>query len=331
MESIESANSPRLLQILIGYTPIGLIAVTIVCNCFTLFIYSQKVFTKVSATFYLKAMGLFDMLNVFQVLYYAPPYAFGVNLRNFSSFACQILFFGTLLSHNMSSWCEALVSLDRCIQVKYRGKFEIFNKIWFKFLITGTIFLLNSSLYYPIFAYFHVFTIQISANETMVTCFPTNLTYFRLFSWIDLFTTLLIPFAVMFGSTIFLVASLINSRKRAIAKASENPSIHHNAKSNEPQNESSIVNNNSQSRAPLKSREERDFNFALTSISLNILSLLLNLPIGIYVIYVINVAPSNQLLFIISNLCLHFNLTLKFFIYLLVNKKFRAEFLKILF
>lgn len=120
--------SPQLLKILAGYVPFGLITLTIICACFIIYIYSQEVFNKVSATFYLKAMAIFDSLQIFQTLAFSLPFGFGIELKTLSNFACQILFFASYSFHNITTWCEALVSLDRCIQIKYRGKYEIFSK-----------------------------------------------------------------------------------------------------------------------------------------------------------------------------------------------------------
>ena len=310
--------SPQLMAILAGYIPIGLMALTIVCNCFTIYIYAQDVFSKVSETFYLKAMALFDSLLIFQTLGFSLSYAFGIDLKTSSNLACKLLYFASYSFESISTWCEALASLDRCIHISIGGKFKILNRVWFKFTLIGAIFVVNSALYYPMFAYFVLIDMSNqSQNETtIITCLSTNGYYSFVLSWIDLFAKIIVPFSIMFVSTLFLVKSLVSSRKRARVKEWQNITL---------------KSNNSASTAlkKSKSREQRDFQFALTSITLNILSLLLNLPITFFTIYDINVESGNDLLFAISNICFYLNLSYKFFLYVWVNVKFREEFLKI--
>ena len=289
--------TPMLMQILVGFVPIALITITIVGNCLTFYVYSRKSFAKVSATFYLKTMAMLDSLNLIQVIGFSVPYAFGVDLKSFSSFSCKLLFFGAFFSHNMSSWCEALVALDRCLAIKFRAKLDTLNKLWFKLAATVGILLLNSPLYWPMLAYFRVLTPTESSNMSarFVGCYSSNGIYFKAYGWADLFATRLYRFATEKART---------------------------------QNDGPKSSVNRQQKVPKTSqRERRDFQFALTSISLNALSLLLNLPIGVYLIYMVSFSSQiNSLLFMLSNIFLHLNLSYKFFLYLTVNTKFREEF-----
>lgn len=314
--------TPMLMQILVGFVPIALITITIVGNCLTFYVYSRKSFAKVSATFYLKTMAMLDSLNLIQVIGFSVPYAFGVDLKSFSSFSCKLLFFGAFFSHNMSSWCETLVALDRCLAIKFRAKLDTFNKLWFKLTATVGILLLNSPLYWPMLAYFRVLTPAESSNMSarFVGCYSSNGIYFKAFGWADLFATILVPFSVMFVSTLFLVSSLVSSRKRMLNRFETKKARTQNDGPKSSVNRQQKVSKTSQ-------RERRDFQFALTSISLNALSLLLNLPIGVYLIYMVSFSSQiNNLLFMLSNIFLHLNLSYKFFLYLTVNTKFREEF-----
>ena len=180
-------------------------------------------------------------------------------------------------------------------------------------------------LYVPIFAYFVLADdISKAQNESKIVCQSSNAAYSLALSWLDLFAKIIIPFSIMFASTIFLAKTLVSSRKRARVGSTSNE-IQSTQQRRSLNHISAALNVNKK----LKSREQRDFNFAMTSISLNILSLLLNLPITVFTIYELNVEPINTFLFMISSLCLNINLSYKFFLYLLVNMKFREEFFKI--
>jgi hypothetical protein len=81
-----------------------------------------------------------------------------------------------------------------------------------------------------------------------------------------------------------------------------------------------------------KSREEREFQFAVSSITMNALFFVFNVAICFYYLYssYVNMSPGPSLLFYgIAYSLFYINYSYKFFLFILINTKYRSEFKKI--
>ena len=183
--------------------------------------------------------------------------------------------------------------------------------------------------YLPLFYFFNYIEntvhtssdILSSANQTLYTnmsvtsvtrmCIMTSDAYYNILSWFDLFNTTLIPFSVMLICTIVTLIKIYRTRKNV-------------SKPKDPSK-----NNSGKKNKEAKKREQRDLQFAITSISLCLLFFILNIgiivfnllasydlvPVGDYKLY----ACLTLVIFVADY-------SIKFFVYLLVNRHFLSEF-----
>ena len=331
-------------RIITGFSPFILIFLSFILNSLNFYIYSQETFAKTSATFYLKALAIFDTLSLLQNFSFSLPYSFGIDLKVQTVAMCKILNSLGFSVCAVSSWLETIVSIDRCLSIAYINKFSFLNKRWFKYLVLSIAIAFNFVYYLPIIIFFDVVTItNTNTTEDSKSCVTMDELYSSILGWSDLVNSTFMPFLLMFVSTIVIVRSLVSSRKRSSSShkqpkmapkpATQQSSYMHgssgvdlNIKSATTATASSSTNTSIKKSS--KSREEKEFQFALVSVTMNILFFFFNLFLCIYNIYssYVQMSPGDSLLFFsLASLLFNINFTFKFFIYYIINTKFRAE------
>ena len=137
-------------------------------------------------------------------------------------------------------------------------------------------------------------------NQTIISQRCSNNVYSK--DWFNTFNTTIIPFSIMFIFTLLTLINLFKSRK-----------IASNCKT-----------------------KQKDIKFAITTISLNVIFLFLNLPYSTYSIINFYISDSidkelEKLIYSIVYVPYYFNLITIFFINVTVNKMFQDEFKRVFF
>jgi hypothetical protein len=144
--------------------------------------------------------------------------------------------------------------------------------------------------------------------------------------WIDLFVSSLVPFFLMILSTSILLKSIFESRRKLKTKATKI-----NLKPIKSVPTTSSIN---KIQLDKQKTQNRDIKFAITSISLNILFLVTNIPItayGIYGTYVTVDGEIDELINVIFLFIYYTSFGSIFYISLFVNSIFKEEFLILFF
>ena len=190
--------------------------------------------------------------------------------------------------------------MSQCFQTR----FGFMHKRSFQIKVMGIIALVNLLFYIevPIYGNSRVSVVKTTANTTVTTfiCNLESLPFYQYFNIFYLIEGFLAPFLLMFTSSLIIIRGLYKTRKRIEA--------HENREN--------------------KSRRAKDTKFAISSIVLDFLFILLTTPMMLT--YIINIS-SNRILFaffsVSSALMFNLNFSKSFFVYLVSNSIFRKEFI----
>lgn len=188
-------------------------------------------------------------------------------------------------------------------------RFEIIRKTFFQLTVIGIIFIINLAIYVvipinlTIFKSLTVVSLN-GSNFTVQTsvCVLQTLTFYRLISYTYLIESSFIPFVFMFFATILTIRTLFVSRNRI--ETMEN--------------------------REMKNRRAKDMKFAINSIILDALFVILLIPICLT--YLIDIPDQlTYYNFYLTTVVLYYlNYGMPFFVYVFSNSIFRREILKIL-
>ena len=175
------------------------------------------------------------------------------------------------------------------------------HKRSFQLKVMGLIALVNLIFYIevPIYGY-NTVSVTKTANNVTTTNFQCNLKslyFYQYFFIVFLIQAFLVPFILMFASSVMIIRGLYKTRKRIEA--------HENREN--------------------KSRKAKDTKFAISSIILDSLFILLTTPQMLSFIITINDRVASSFFMISTALLINLNFSKAFFVYLVSNSIFRKE------
>lgn len=157
----------------------------------------------------------------------------------------------------------------------------------------------------------------------------------------------LFPFCCMVVSTAFIIKHLARSRKRLTKKRTSSQAVlEESSKIQEDTTRFRVIkasassnttwsttgdhqHRNSQSLVLRRKREQKDFTFALTSILINVVFIMLNIGIVVFCLLSSYIEMDSSTFLFFNSISINIFFTdyvIKFFLYYLVNSKFRSEF-----
>ena len=175
------------------------------------------------------------------------------------------------------------------------------HKRTFQLKVMGIIAFVNLIFYIevPIYGY-NTVSVTKTANNGTTTNFQCNLKslyFYQYFFIVFLIQAFLVPFILMFTSSVMIIRGLYKTRKRIEA--------HENREN--------------------KSRKAKDTKFAISSIILDSLFILLTTPQMLSFIITINDRVASSFFMISTALLINLNFSKAFFVYLVSNSIFRKE------
>lgn len=239
---------------------------------------------------------LMDIFYLIQILVPFLQYGFKIDVQTISDLVCRLFNFSNYSLDTQSAMMLAYISFERLISIKYSSKVSILRKEKTQLIYFLAIFIYNLVFYSPIIFFYSLQSYADNSSNINYFCDFTSSNSQLILSNMDLVNRVVIPFFLMTLFTIILIDFIFQSRKRII------------------KNYSSKQNKTFQ----------KDIKFAVTSIVLNIVYVLFNLPVSI-VIFV-----PNYYLYITYHLFLflfYSSYAVNFYIILLTNSLVRNEFL----
>jgi hypothetical protein len=313
---MDSIHLEQLLTTIVLYFFPFLVIIGLSGNLATFAVFSRKRFTNTVFSTYFRALAITDSLTLsLTVTTKFFAYQFGYNVRLVSVHLCRLFIYIAYAVPTTSGWILVVISLDRWLSIVLPSKFLIRKRKSFQLLTIFSIIIFNFVLYCQLF-FSNIQNINTFDNTTNITinrsvCIPTG---GDLINWIDLFNSTLVPFFLMIVFTILILKSIFESRKR----------LKINHLKSAPNSSAKKTNKN----------QNRDAKFAITSITLNVMFLITNVPIAFYSIYdfYVTVEPNLDILLYICTLLLcYINFGSIFFINYYANSMFKEELMSLIF
>ena len=270
--------------------------VGIVTNSLSFLIFTRKRFQNTVFSTYFRFYILFEMLNLILPINKMFEFNFNIYLSLVSDFFCKLRKFFGSCNYAITPWFLVIISLDRFLSIAYPARFLFRKKPIFQILISCFTIGFNLCLYTP-FWFYYIKEIRTNlSNQTISSynCEPPGLWV----EFINLSQEFLIPFFLMLLFTLLTIRTVFNSR----AASSNNTS------------------------------KSKDMKFAVSSITINILFLLLSSPYFILLLIkdysdlFVNISDLFELLEAISYFLYYIYSVIFLFINYYSNSMFKKEF-----
>ncbi len=252
---------------------------------------------------------LFIMDSVYLCLILEPYFEteYEIDFCTFSSWSCKLYSYLSYLLQVISPMLLVFISIEKLISIRFQKKKMILRKYTVQLFYFLSIMLFSSLFYLPVYHVYELSSHLVSQNTSNLSN-SSNLTisvkmcsfikeeFQEIVSYMDFIVRVIIPFFLMSLFTLLLIITIFNSRKKT-------------------------------SRFKTRSRHNqtfsRDIRFAITSILLNIIFLIFQLPLSIYVLF-----PDyfSDLYYMFDIYLLYACYSTNFYLILISNTLFRKEF-----
>ena len=289
-------------------------------NALSFLVFSRKFFAKATCGLYLRALCVTDTMVCLVYICSFLARGLGVNVKNYSSVNCKIIWYLYYVPTAFSAMIETLVCFDRMLNISMPSKYDFMKRKSFVYLMISIIVTYNSLIYAPLLYFYDLTGVQVlngtenmSHSASMPSCTMTSELYSNILSWFDMFNQIVVPFLIMLVCTVITLSKIYRVRKQTIGKAA-----------------AAAASNRATKTTTLK---QRDLQFAFTSVCLCLIFFVLNIGSYIYdLLLSYNQIPD-------SDVKIGFGITffffiadygVKFYLYLAVNRHFLAEFKQML-
>ena len=264
-------------------------------NIISYLVFSSKKFINNSISTYCRSLALVESLTLTQLVIDVYYELFNEYLQYKSDFLCKTIAFLTTQYGAIPGWILMAFSLDKMLNMR-RKVFPIMKKKRFQWLTVYSIVIFNLLFYVYTLFLFKLTPSNIN-NQTVLTCDVSlpKFTYVVIIA--SLFQSTLIPFIIMFITSILIISSLCRSRGSLERFTNRT----------------------------YRNRRIRDRNYAISSLILNFKFILFRIPMFVY--YGLNALNIDQsdFFFQLSFLLYFLNSTMTFFIHFASNLLFRQE------
>jgi hypothetical protein len=270
----------------------GVNFMTILGSLLTFIIFSRKAFEKSSISVYCKALAIFDLFVVFNLVSGLTSIISNISLNNDYDFFCKLIYFISTGISAIPGWILVAFSIDQLIIVCITDRFRFFKKRRFQYSLILGIAIFHCVLYSPVFFFTGVLNVT-TENGTIKICQNSSFVMPILY----LFESNIIPFTFIVVCTALIVRILFRSRKKIATEL--------------------VVP---------RRRQVRDLKFAFNSVILNILFIVFIIPLILSYILPLDFSTFN-FFNTVSFTLFYLNFALHFWIHLCFNSIFRKEFL----
>ena len=268
---------------------IAIITIGLFGNILTFIIFSRPAFKKNSISIYCRALTIIDCFTIYELASDIGLVFFDYLIYIMSEMGCKLNFFVHLSIGSISAWVLIAFSIDKVLSMKNRAKF--IKKRSFQYAVISVIVLIHLIAYIV-----PIYMVSVTISMTKMLCFLQS--FGDVILLVALIEGSLIPFIIMISSSIISIRLIRNSTR----------TIRNHV------NESDIV-----------SRTTRDFKYAITSISFNILFVVLKMPILLVAVLSCFIPDISLTVICISNILYFINFSCGFLVHFASNSIFRRE------
>lgn len=241
---------------------------------------------------------IMDTFFLIQIIHKYLQIGLNLNLDNVSSFWCKFNRYFNYSQDAISPMLLVYISIEKYISIKYPYKRQILNKTANQIIFSVCCYMFNCVYYLPISFYQDLVDHSNNSNVTVIFCDFISQESQTILSMMDLVNLVIIPFILMVVFSFLLMSSIFRSRRRVMTNytSGENKTF------------------------------KRDIKLAITSISLNLIYLILNVPLSI-------VSFTSNFTDFIFYLCVYIffaSYAVNFYTILFTNSLFRKEFFSLI-
>lgn len=282
-------DSDSIINNILNIAIIVVVIIGIVGNVLSYIVFSRPTFRKSSTSIYCRALAIFDSLIIYDAFlqFYIVLYNYFVFV--YSDAMCKIFTYMIYAFGALPGWILIAMSIDKVLGLRkltHEKKRPLVH-----YMILTAIVLFNLLLYIEILIYMRLVDIDLNG---MKICDLSTLSFGKAISIIYIIQGNVLPFVVLFGSSLYTVKLLGGSRRhvRMIGRVAER-------------------------------RKSRETKFAVTSFTFNVLFIVLRMPVFITsTIGLHNVSPY---ILSIANLLYVVDFSDSFFVHFASNSVFRRE------
>ena len=267
------------------------IAIGIIGNVLSIIVFSRKAFRNNSISTYCTALSIVECFTLIRLITDIYSLAYNIYLPDQSDALCKFTYSVVTYLGSIQPWIMVAFSVDKLLGIRVNS-IAIIKKKWFQWTVVAGIVLLNIVLYI-------YFPILIRLNEIFpgyIICDLSTIGFFQIFMIVNILEMCLIPFIVMTITSILTIRMLIKSR-----------------------NSVESIGNMS------KNRKSRDYKYAISSLALNIIFIILRLPGSVFYILSAFYSYFDLYFYNVSSFLFFLNSSLSLFIHLATNSVFRRE------
>ena len=270
-----------------------IIGIGFIGNIISIIVFSRKKFRTNSISTYCISLAICESLSISEFIVDIIRVGLNVDPINQNDVNCKIIISIPTIITQIQACILVAFSVDKLLSMK---SVQIIKKRWFQFSIVGSIVLFNVLIY----IYLPILLTRRKMYPGVYICDITTigLFTFKLFMIVNLLESCFVPFIIMSITSTLTIRLLIKSRN-------------------------SVERINGKA---MKERRSKDKKYAISSITFNIMFIVLKLPILVF--FILSAFYSYyDLYFYHVTFLLHFlNVSSSFFVHFATNSLFRREF-----
>ena len=271
----------------------------IIGNLITFIVFCRPVFRKNSISIYCTTLALFDSYIVVQLISDVSLFFNNFYPPDDSEAWCKIYNFISTAFSAIPGWILVMFSFDKFWNMKKHHRFGFIKKRWFQV----TVVLVNVVIHLGMYCGILIFLTRRSKGKNY-SCEFGYMKNILIYIGMYLAEGNILPFLIMIVTSVLMTKALVSSRRKVQG------------------NNGATANGTSSN---IKSRKSRDFKFAVTSLTFNILFIVLKMPLTIYYLLFAAGMNVNSYYYQISTVLFYANSSINILVHLASNSIFRKE------
>jgi len=272
--------------------PFFLVIFSFFGNIIVFIVYSTKYFRYLPSRNIWRIVSLIDIFCVLQILKYLIDSIYGFKIYLLSPLVCKLISYASHLGA-VSAWLHAYLAIELFGSIILPNFIKRIHQLQ---PITITVIITFNMIFYT--QRFIYMDLGVENNQTYCMELEVFRPSIEIFLWVDLVNCALLPFFLMFLSSVLLIFTIFKSRTRLISSQS----------------------------TTIRRKLAREINFSVSLVVINFLFLALYLPI--HVLFVVN-NPSDLWFSILDNLY-YSSYAINFVILIMFNSIFRKQCVKMI-
>lgn len=272
-------------------------------NIMGILVLRRKKLEKIGPVFIYRIMFISDSIFMLQMINPFLLNLFGKNLMTFSEFSCKVIVYLAFGMFSLTPMLLIYISIEKLVSMKYPSKKLLTKKKW-QFAFVLSMLTAGLIIFLPSFFYAGIVTTTTSSNQTSSICVINDRFEQKIVSITNLVVRVIIAYGVMSVSSVLLIICIFRMRRRIVQNFLSNSNI----------NQNQIY--------------RRDIKLAITSLLLNFVYLILNVPISVY--FSIPNYYENKMVTAFLTYIFYYGFCINFYLLIISNKLTRKEFIKMI-